>query len=138
MASVSAQGKVLRTAVKQAAEVTQPEVRHRPIDMVHLSRQTLGDAGLEGEVLRLFDQMVHIYFGRLEASTSPEDQLRHLHTIKGAAGGIGAFMLADLARTAEAEVRQSQAITAERVSDIGMAVQEVSSFIGDILVDDVA
>ncbi len=106
--------------------------------MVHLSKQTLGDSGLEGEVLRLFDQMVHIYFGRLEASTTAEDQLRHLHTIKGAAGGIGAFTLASLARTAEAEVRETNAISADRVSDIGMAVHEVSTFIGEIVVDDVA
>lgn len=101
--------------------------------MVHLSKQTLGDPGLEGEVLRLFDQMVRVYFGRLEASTTAVDQLRHLHTLKGAAGGVGAFTLASLAKTAEEEIRQTDAITPERVSDIGIAVQEVSNFIGEIL-----
>lgn len=101
--------------------------------MVHLSRQTLGDPGLEAEVLRLFEQMARVYFGRLEASASSEDQLRHLHTIKGAAAGVGAFSLAELARTAEAEVRQGTGLSPERVADLSMAVQEVSGFISDML-----
>lgn len=124
---------VLRTAVKTAADSTQPEARHRPIDMVHLSRQTLGDPGLEAEVLRLFDQMARVYFGRLEASAGSDDQLRHLHTIKGAAVGVGAFGLAQLARTAEDEVRSGNGLTPERVADLGMAVHEVSGFIAEML-----
>jgi len=60
--------------------------------------------------------------------------LRHLHTIKGAAAGVGAFSLAQLARTAEEEVRGGgSGLTPERVADLGMAVQEVSSFIAQIL-----
>jgi HPt (histidine-containing phosphotransfer) domain-containing protein len=101
--------------------------------MVHLSRQTLGDPGLEAEVLRLFDQMVRVYFGRLEAASGSEDQLRHLHTIKGAAAGIGAFGLAQLARTAEEDVRGGSGLTPERVADLGIAVQEVSGFITEML-----
>lgn len=127
---------VLRTAVKKAADSIQPEGRHRPIDMVHLSRQTLGDPGLEAEVLRLFDQMVRVYFGRLEAAGSSEDQLRHLHTIKGAAAGIGAFGLAQLARTAEEDVRSGSGLSPERVADLGMAVQEVSGFVAQMLPDE--
>ncbi len=124
---------VLRTAFNTTAETTRPEIRHRPIDMVHLSRQTLGDPGLEAEVLRLFDQMVRVYFGRLEASAGSEDQLRHLHTIKGAAAGVGAFSLAQLARAAEDEVRDAGGLTPERIADLGIAVQEVSGFIAQML-----
>lgn len=111
-------------------EAPSPEIR-RPIDMDHLSRQTLGDAGLELEVLRLFDEMSHVYYQRLEVSTTVEDLLRNLHTLKGAAAGIGAFGLAELARVAESELRDGAPVNPERIDDLSVAVEEVSAFIGD-------
>jgi HPt (histidine-containing phosphotransfer) domain-containing protein len=125
------------TAVKKAAALVQPVHKHRPIDMVHLSKQTLGDHGLECEVLRLFDQMARVYFGRLEASTTEADMLRHLHTLKGAASGVGAWGIAELAKTAEDEVRNG-VVNPERIDDLDIAVQEVSVFIGDILANEPA
>jgi HPt (histidine-containing phosphotransfer) domain-containing protein len=111
-----------------------PQIR-RPIDMEHLSRQTMGDPGLEQEVLRLFDEMSHVYYGRLEVSTTVEDLLRNLHTLKGAAAGVGAFALAELARVTEAELRAGGPVNPERIDDLALAVQEVSAFIGDHLED---
>ncbi len=111
-------------------EAPSPEIR-RPIDMDHLSRQTLGDAGLELEVLRMFDEMSHVYYERLEVSTTVEDLLRNLHTLKGAAAGIGAFGLAELARVAESELRDGAPVNPERIDDLSLAVEEVSAFIGD-------
>jgi HPt (histidine-containing phosphotransfer) domain-containing protein len=108
------------------------EIR-RPIDMDHLTRQTLGDPGLELEVLRLFDEMSHVYYERLESSTTVDDLLRNLHTLKGAAAGIGAFGIAELARVAEAELRDGGPVNPERIDDLNMAVQEVSAFIGERL-----
>jgi HPt (histidine-containing phosphotransfer) domain-containing protein len=104
------------------------EIR-RPIDMEHLSRQTLGDPGLELEVLRLFDEMSHVYYDRLENSTTVPDLLRNLHTLKGAAAGVGAFGLAELARVAETELREGAPVNPERIDDLNIAVQEVSAFI---------
>jgi len=105
------------------------EIR-RPIDMEHLTRQTLGDPGLQLEVLRLFDEMSHVYYERLENSTTVDDLLRNLHTLKGAAAGVGAFGLAELARVAETELRQGSPVNPERIDDLNIAVQEVSAFIG--------
>ncbi len=133
----ASQGKVVRTALKTTADSAGIH-KHRPIDMVHLSRQTLGDHALEAEVLRLFDQMARVYFGRLETSTTEADVLRHLHTLKGAAAGIGAFAIADLARTAEDEIRSGAPVNPERIDDLDIAVQECSAFIGEILANDVA
>jgi HPt (histidine-containing phosphotransfer) domain-containing protein len=96
---------------------------------MHLRRQTLGDAGLELEVLRLFDEMSHVYYARLESSTTVEDLLRNLHTLKGAAAGIGAFGLAELARVAEAELRNGAPVNPERIDDLHVAVEELSAFI---------
>jgi HPt (histidine-containing phosphotransfer) domain-containing protein len=120
------------TARAVPLEAPKPEIR-RPIDMDHLSRQTLGDPGLQYEVLRLFDEMSQVYFERLEVSTTVDELLRNLHTIKGAAAGIGAFGLAELARVAEAELRAGAPVNPERIDDLAMAVQEVSAFIGDRL-----
>lgn len=120
------------TALAVPLEAPQKEIR-RPIDLEFLSRQTLGDHGLEQEVLRLFDEMSRVYFGRLEVSTTIDELIVNLHTLKGAAAGIGAFGLADLARVAEQELRDGQPVNPERIDDLAVAVQEVSAFIGDRL-----
>ena len=108
-------------------------IGHRPIDMVHLAKQTLGDRGLEGEVLRMFDEMSRTYFARIERSTSVDELLRHLHTLKGAAAGIGARAIADLSATAELEFKAGMPVNPERIDDLEMAVQECSAFIGELL-----
>lgn len=114
-----------------------PSILH-PIDMGHLSRQTLGDPGLEEEVLRLFDQMARVYYDRLETSTNVSDLLTNLHTLKGAASGIGAFGLAELARVTETELREGAPVNPERIDDLNVAVQEVSAFIAERLRDSAA
>jgi HPt (histidine-containing phosphotransfer) domain-containing protein len=120
------------TAKAVPQEALEPKIR-RPIDMEHLSRQTMGDPGLQQEVLRLFDEMTHVYYERLEISTTVDELLRNLHTLKGAAAGVGAFGLAELARVAEAELRAGGPVNPERIDDLALAVQEVSAFIGDRL-----
>ena len=47
-------------ALKVEAE-TAPQSASRPIDLVHLARQTLGDRSLEQEVLRLFLTQMDVY-----------------------------------------------------------------------------
>lgn len=121
------------TAVRPAAGASRPRHRHQPIDRVHLARQAMGDKGLECEVLRMFDTMSRACFIRLETSTTVDDLLRHLHTLKGAAAGVGAWGIADLARTAEEELRAGGLVNPERIDDIDMAVQECSAYIGELL-----
>jgi len=111
-------------------ELGRSPVAQAPIDLVHLARQTLNDERLEVEVLRLFDEMSHVYYGRLETSTTVADLLTNLHTLKGAAAGVGAFGLAELARTAETELRGGAAVNPERIEELRVAVEELSAFIG--------
>jgi HPt (histidine-containing phosphotransfer) domain-containing protein len=94
-----------------------------------LAKQTLGDPGLELEVLRMFDETARVYFGRLERSTSVEELLRHLHTLKGAAAGIGAVTIAELAAATESELRGGAPVNPERIDDLEMAVEECSAWI---------
>ena len=85
----------------RVVETGQQDVAHgsspSPIDMVHLEQQSLGDPGLQEEVLRLYSQMSGVYLSRIEDSSSPEDLVRNLHTLKSAAAGIGAWQVRDLA-----------------------------------------
>jgi len=105
----------------------------RPIDLVHLARQTLGDPGMETEVLILFDQMARTYLDRLKAGPAADDTKITLHSLKGAAAGIGANGIAVQSRGAEEELRQTGELSAETLGDIAMAVEETSTFIAELL-----
>ena len=110
----------------------------RPIDLVHLAKQCLGDENLELEILRLFDTTVKTYFGRLQQAESFDDLALNLHSIKGAAGGVGAWTIADLAKGCEAELQAGRPLTPERIADLGMAVEEVRNFITRMLSNEAA
>src|ERR1700709_291073 len=70
-----------------------------PIDFAHLKRMTLGDAGLEQEVLAMFAAQSASLVGRL--ATMPADAPALAHTLKGSARAIGAFAVADAAARLE-------------------------------------
>ena len=105
----------------------------RPIDLVHLAKQCLGDEHLEYEILRLFDTTVRTYFARLEQATSFDELIMSLHSIKGAASGVGAFTVSDLARACETELQAARPLQPERIADLGMAIEEVRTFIARML-----
>ena len=76
-----------------------------PVDLIHLSRQTLGNRALEREVLGLFATQSVIYVDKLRASTVQSDRLAAVHTLKGSAQGIGAWSVVDAALEMEAAER---------------------------------
>lgn len=108
----------------------------RPVDLVHLAKQCLGDEGLEVEVLRLFDTSIKDYYGRLKMATSFDDLALILHSIKGAAGGVGAWAIADLAKAMEHEIRSGRPLTQERIDDLGLVVEDVRNFIGRMVANE--
>ena len=71
-----------------------------PIDVEHLKRMTLGDAGLEQEVLAMFAAQSAKLIGTLAGR--PLDAGALAHTLKGSARAIGAFGVADAAARLEA------------------------------------
>ena len=82
---------------------------HRWIDLVFLGRQTMGQKSLEIEILKLFKSQLEIHLAQL-AHMEDESQLRvRLHTIKGAAFGVGANEVAQLAAKAEKEAAKAEA-----------------------------
>ncbi|WP_050424118.1 Hpt domain-containing protein [Bradyrhizobium tropiciagri] len=70
-----------------------------PIDVDHLRRMTLGDPGLEREVLAMFSTQSARILGELAAL--PPEAPTHAHTLKGSARAIGAFGVAEAAANLE-------------------------------------
>lgn len=111
-----------------------PEKRAaRPIDLVHLAKQCLGDENLEFEILRMFDTTLGTYLSRLKLASTFDELALNLHAIKGAASGVGAFAVADIACGLEGELRGGRPLQGERIDDLGLAVEEVRSFIAEML-----
>jgi HPt (histidine-containing phosphotransfer) domain-containing protein len=73
----------------------------RPLDLVHLSKYTLGDRGLEAELLGLFRAQAGIYVARLETAATDKEWRDAAHSLKGSARGLGAWTLGDVAEEAE-------------------------------------
>jgi HPt (histidine-containing phosphotransfer) domain-containing protein len=101
----------------------------QPIDLTHLFRMTLGDHGLEREVLVLFDRQVDMLIARMQAvDASCVSALAH--TLKGSARGIGAW---PMARAAEAVEAAPAGNRAPAVAALAAAAREAQAAIADIL-----
>lgn len=107
----------------------------RPIDLVYLARQTMGDRALESEVLRMFERQVNLYFQRVRTTTDHHELVMGLHTLKGASLGVGAMALAELVRGAERELEAEGSLDPETLDDLAMAVSEVSGYILTLIED---
>src|SRR3990172_9624133 len=79
----------------------------RPVDLVHLSRYTLGARALEAEVLELFCTQATIYLERLRQAGSDKDWKDAAHSLKGSAAAIGAWRAAEAAQPAHALSRHA-------------------------------
>ena len=82
-------------------------IAERPVDLDHLNRYTGGDHGLNREILKLFEEQCATMLAqmdtlaRTDGGASTKNWLELAHTLKGAARGVGAFGLADVAAEAE-------------------------------------
>ncbi|HEX2019355.1 MAG TPA: Hpt domain-containing protein [Aurantimonas sp.] len=92
-----------------AGEAVQCPSRRRPIDLVHLARQTSGDRTLEADVLGMLGRQLDTLLLRLD--TAPAGERRQIaHALKGTARNIGAFRLADCAERFEDAVGDAAAL----------------------------
>ena len=108
----------------------------RPVDLVHLSRYTLGERELEREVLELFCSQSLIYIERLQSARSDKDWRDAAHSLKGSATAIGAWRAAAAAASAEAMSSEASAeARALRLGEIESSVREAESYIGVLLED---
>ncbi|QGM98220.1 Hpt domain-containing protein [Methylocystis parvus] len=78
------------------------------LDLVHLSRQTMGDQSLEAELLSLFDRQAAQFAPRLAEPCRPDEigaRANLIHTLKGSSRAVGAFALGEAAEAYEAAMR---------------------------------
>jgi HPt (histidine-containing phosphotransfer) domain-containing protein len=101
-----------------------------PIDVEHLQRMTLGDAGIEQEVLTMFSvQSAKLVQALLD---HPSDAGALAHTLKGSALAIGAFAVADAAERLEAVIAGGSDPSAA-LAQLGEAVAEARAVIEGFL-----
>jgi HPt (histidine-containing phosphotransfer) domain-containing protein len=90
-----------------------------PIDVEHLGRMTLGNIGLEHEVLAMFAAQSAKLLDTL--ATVPPEAGALAHTLKGSAKAIGAFAVAEAAALLEA-VLADRGDPSEALAELGDAV----------------
>jgi HPt (histidine-containing phosphotransfer) domain-containing protein len=101
-----------------------------PIDLAHLKRMTLGDTGLEREVLAMFSAQAVGLIGTLAGL--PSDAGALAHKLKGSARGIGAFRVADAAESLESTLRSGDD-PAQALAELNEAIAQVRTAIDAIL-----
>ena len=108
-----------------------------PVDLIHLARYTGGDTSLNAEILQMFAGQAGELVARLSGLLAAPDAKawRELnHTIKGAARGVGAFALADVAAKAEPlDPAANNAEAAAIMREMAIRTEAVCCFIQDYL-----
>lgn len=114
----------------------------RPIDLVHLSKFTMGRRDLEAEILGLFRQQLAVSLDKLAAaadmagddpSADEKAWKEAAHTLKGSARGVGAWALADA--TADAELLTSGPDRVAVIAGLDVLVTAATGFIDELLED---
>jgi HPt (histidine-containing phosphotransfer) domain-containing protein len=100
-----------------------------PIDIAHLKRMTLGDAGLEREVLAMFAGQAARLVEAL--AVLPPEAGELAHTLKGSALAVGAFHVADAAEALEAAIRDGE--PAQALAELTEAIAQARSAIDAML-----
>jgi HPt (histidine-containing phosphotransfer) domain-containing protein len=124
--AVAAQAQV---RIIEQPSTSEPAPVAQAIDLQHLSRMTLGDRGLEREVLALFDRQAEILLPRIRQGV-PAAAASLAHTLKGSALGIGAWRVA---RAAEAVEQAKTGEIAAAVDALGTAICETKAAIASML-----
>ena len=121
----------LSALVHDNSSISPPLSGERPIDLVHLARMTLGDRGLEREVLQLFDRQAGMLIVRMQEAARA-GICAAAHTLKGSARGIGAWRVARAAEALElAGAREGEIGGA--LDRLNAASEEARSVIADLL-----
>jgi HPt (histidine-containing phosphotransfer) domain-containing protein len=103
------------------------------IDRVHLGRMTLGEHGLEEEVLALFERQAGMLVARMRAA-EPTAIAAFAHTLKGSARGVGAWRIAEAAERLEVNaIGFGDRELATAIEQLAAAVIEARVLIADML-----
>ncbi|HSX72696.1 MAG TPA: Hpt domain-containing protein [Shinella sp.] len=95
----------------------------KPIDLAHLGRQTMGDKGLELEVLQMFTRQARASMKEL-AGTEGAARAAVAHRLKGSAQSVGATAVGKAAAALEDDPADAAAL-----AGVAAAVVEAENFI---------
>jgi HPt (histidine-containing phosphotransfer) domain-containing protein len=116
----------------QAAIRTEAAAAAAAIDREHLARMTFGEGALERELLMLFDRQSALLLARMrEGDVAALAGLAH--TLKGSAGGIGAWGVARAAAACERAAVGSPAERSLALDELGAAIAEARAEIAGML-----
>jgi hypothetical protein len=122
----------MKLAAEPATARALPCVDPRPaIDAAHLARMTMGEAGLEREVLTLFDRQAGLLLARMRGAPGPVIAA-FAHTLKGSACGVGAWRVAEAAGAVETQAARPDGPEAA-VARLAVAVDEAKAQIANLL-----
>ena len=105
--------------------------RRLPLDLNHLYNQTLGDRGLQREVLTIFLEKSAEQIDRLKAAATLDDRREAAHSLVGSARGIGAFSVAYIA----SEIELAKGPVVGRLRALEAAADAARYFIVDFLAE---
>lgn len=130
----------LSRELRQKAGDVQSPLPDRSIDLVFLAQQSLGDKGLEIELLTLFEKQSETIVGRLVKPVCSSDRKwQHdlAHTLKGSARAVGAVRVAQVAEDFEAAIDAgvSDDVLAGHAERLQSVVNEAREIILDLIVD---
>ncbi|TCU11860.1 Hpt domain-containing protein [Rhizobium sullae] len=95
----------------------------RPIDLVHLAKQTMGDKALEVEVLQIFARQARGCLNEISSGDAKRIQAA-AHRLKGAASAVGAFGVSEAA-----EAIENNCSDAANMAAVAAAVVAAENFI---------
>lgn len=98
-------------------------IHTRPIDLVHLAKQTMGDKNLEIEALQIFARQARACLAEL-AEADAEKARTVAHRLKGAAAAVGAHEV-----EAAASRLETEEFDAGLVANAGKAIITAENFI---------
>lgn len=118
---------------------TQPEAdaqpsTDKPVDLVHLSKQTFGSKELETEVLGLFLSHSLQCLNRLKNAATTKDWVDAAHSIKGSAKAIGAWPISEMAETYERKAAAGELNDKSAACDeLEQLVSQTNSYISNLI-----
>lgn len=108
--------------------------RHRPVDLAHLSRYTMGNTVLECEVLELFRRQMKLYYEKMRLAQDNDAWREAASVMKASARGVGAWQILLTAETAEKlATGPAPAIRDDLLSALDAQIREADVFIQSVL-----
>ncbi len=122
------------TGLFSGAGTADHDFETRPVDLVHLSRFTMGNRDLECEVLTLFRKQSVLFIDRMRNADNDRIWMEAAHTMKGSARGIGAWAVGDAAEEAEQLTGEDRLVNGPAaLARLERAFKEACDFIQNIV-----